>query len=442
MGISHQQQNQDGAVVSLSDKLTSNAVAGETFAAITSALKHDVSVLELLDDHDPLGLAFYIHAIIECNYVSFETNELVEAGRLWALEKLTGESALSVYKDRDVSAIALIIYSLPSLPNDSGAAKLADFVRPFIDPAGGVFSSFFCSALVGLALRQTNPEDEATQIVTDYLNQQLLSRYSVVANDIKNLLLAYWWARDTQQQSLLEKVNLSARDIIADVQPNLDALVFASFILLEQAESFSRRERMPIKAAVENAMSSIEAYSKELSSPAVALAYDRDAATLPDDLRRSGLQGKPRLSRILIAVGLMLQRSYVEKSASLLSSKARGLQISRAALATVALFFLMWFVWWIADKVGLPADAKTPLRSHDGLQMAQGILLFVANTVLGIALLVIGFFVWRFVIDLGIYGVCQDELEVLRRGWHSLAKNFWIAVAVPTLTNFIITFMT
>ena len=429
-------------MVSLTNKLTSNAVAGETFVAITSALKHDVSVLELFDDHDPLGLAFYIHAIIACNYVSFETNELVEAGRLWALEKLTGESTLSVYKDRDVSAIALIIYSLPGLPNDSDAAKLADFVRPFIDPAGGVFSSFFCSALVGLALRQTNPGDEAAQIVTDYINQQLLSRYSVVANDIKNLLLAYWWARDTQQQSLLDKLNLSARHIIADIQPNLDALVFASFILLEQAESFSRRERVPIKAAVENAMSSIEAHSKELLSPAVALAYDQDAATFPDDSRRSGLQGKPRLSRILIAVGLMLQRSYLEKSASLLSSKARGLQISRAALATVGLFFLMWFVWWIADKAGFPKDAKTLLRSHDGWQMAQGILVFVGNTVLGTVLLVIGFWIWRFVIDLAVRGRCHDELEVLRFGWGILAKNFWIAVALPMITNFLVMFMT
>jgi hypothetical protein len=267
-------------------------------------------------------------------------------------------------------------------------------------------------------------------------------RYSVVANDIKNLLLAYWWARDSQQQSLLEKLNLSARDIIADVQPNLDALVFASFILLEQAESFSRSERVPIKAAVENAMSSIEAYSKESLSPAVALAYDRDAATFPDDSRRSGLQGKPRLSRILIAVGLMLQRSYLEKSASLLSSKARGLQMSRAALATVALFFLMWFVWWIADKAGFPRDAKMLLRSHDGWQMAQGILVFVGNTVLGTVLLVIGFWIWRFVIDLAVRGRCRDELEVLRFGWGMLAKNFWIAVALPIITNFLVTFMT
>ena len=108
----------------------------------------------------------------------------------------------------------------------------------------------------------------------------------------------------------------------------------------------------------------------------------------------------------------------------------------------MVLFFLAWSVWCIADKVGLPADAKTPLRSHDGWQMAQGILLFVANTALGIALVAIAFFIWRFVVDLGIYGLCQDEVEVVRRGSQSLAKHFWIAVAVPTLGNLIVTFLT
>jgi hypothetical protein len=440
MGISGQRQNQDGAVVSVADKRI--AAAGETCAAITLALKHDVSALELFDEHDPLGLAFYIHAIVECSYMSFETNELAEAGRLWAVEKLTGETSLSVYKDRDVGAIALLVYSFRGLPNDRRAVKFADFVRPFIDPAGSVFSSFFCSALVGLALRHTDPADETTSIVAEYLNQQLTTRYSVVANDAKNLLLAYWWARDSHQQSLLAKLNLSAKDIIAEVQPNLDALVFAAFILLEQAESFSRRERAPIKAAAENAITSIEAYTKESLSPGVALTYEQDLATLPDDSRRSGLEGKPRLSRILIAVGLMLQRSYLTKSPLLLSSKARGLQITRAVLVSIVLLFLTWVVWWIADKVGLPADAKTPLRSHHGLQMAQGILLFVGNTVLGTLVLVMGFWIWRFVADLGIYGRCQDELEVLSRGWGILVKNFWIAIALPLMTNFVVTFMT
>ena len=428
-------------MVSLAGKLMPNAAVGETFAAITSALKHDVSVLELFDEHDPLGLAFYIYAIVECSYVSWETNELAEAGRLWALEKITGESALSVYKDRDVGAIALIIYTFRGLPNDPGAEKFADFVRPFIDPAGGVFSSFFSSALVGLALRHTNPADETTRVVNTYINQQLVDRYSIVANDAKNLLLAYWWARDSRNESLLQKLDLSARSIINEVQPNLDALVFASFILLDQVESFSRRERAPIKKAVENALSSIEAYTKSSLSPAVAQMYDRDAAMFPDESRRAGLEGKPRLSRILIAIGLMLQRSYLKKSASLLSSRARGLQISRAVVSTLVLFFLFWFVWWLADRAGFPKDAKTPFRSHDSWLMAKGILLFLGNTVLGTILLVIAFWIWRFAMDLGVYGRCQDEWEVLRRGWPILAKNFWVAVTLPLITNFLATLM-
>jgi hypothetical protein len=428
-------------VVSVTEKLPRSGV-NKTFSAITSALKQDVSVLELFDEHDPLGLAFYIYAIVESNYVSIETNELAEAGRLWALEKLTGTTSLSVYKDRDVAAIALIVYTFRHRPSDVGAAKLADFVRPFIDSIGSVFSNFFCSALVGLALRQTDATDDVTRAVTDYLDQQLSNCYSVVANDAKNILMAYWWARDTKQQAVLEKLNLSAKDIVADVQPSLDALVIASYVLLDQAELFSRKERRPIKAAVENALTAIEAYTHESLSPAVALAYDRDTATLPDELRRPGLEGKPRVSRILLAIALMLQRSYLQKSGSLLSSKERGLQISRAVLSATGLLLLLWFVFWLAERIGFPFDVKAALRSRNGIEILRGIGLIAANTATATFMLVIIFWMWRFVFDLGVVGRCRDEWEVLSFGWDSLAKNFWIAIILPLLISVLVALMT
>jgi hypothetical protein len=57
-------------------------------------------------------------------------------------------------------------------------------------------------------------------------------------------------------------------------------------------------------------------------------------------------------------------------------------------------------------------------------------------------LLSIAFWIWRFIVDLGIYGRCQDELDVLRGGWVSFKNNIWLSLAVPAITNFLVAFMT
>ena len=148
---------------------------------------------------------------------------------------------------------------------------------------------------------------------------------------------------------------------------------------------------------------------------------------------------KPRLSRILISVGLILQAAYRQKLSSLLSARARGLQIYRAAQATLGLALLAWFVWWLAVRLGFPADAKTPLKSQDGWQIARGLGLLIGNCVLSVALVSIGFWIVTFVRELGVLGRCQDELEVLRRGWASF--NLWAYVGAPTVVNLVTALM-
>lgn len=425
-------------MVSLAERFDLRSATGDAYRTITAAMKGDVSHLELIDEHDPLGIAFYIHAIIACNYISVETNELAEAGRRWAIEKLTGETALSVYKDRDMSAVALIVYSLPETRTDSGATKLAAFVEPFVDPDGGVFSSFFCSALVALALQRTEPRSASGNRISEHLNRQLCDRYSIVTNDAKNLLVAYWWARDSQQRPILDKLLRSAKEIIAQVQPNLDALVYASFVLLEEAATFTRKERNPIKLAVEKAMSAIRAQTAESLTPAVALAYGGDAAIFPDETRRSGLQGKPRLSRILIAIGLMLQQSYTQKSASLLSLKARWLQVYRGVQGCALSVGASWLVWLVGDKLSLPLEVKSLLTSHNGQLFAKAFFVCLPVDLIFFAFLFLpGFIFYRFFTDLIIYGRPLDEADVLSRGWALFKEHYWIEIALVLLTTIV-----
>ncbi len=410
---------------------------------LASALKQDVSDLVIFDDHDPLGLAFYIQGIVQSGYVSSETNELAVAGRLWVNEKLEHPELLSAYKDRDLNAIALMLYSFHKRgAGEVGDARFQNLVSPFVDQRGAVCDSFFSSTLACLALHVMNVGNELLQTVSRFIFQQAEQNYELVLNDPKNLVVTYWWAQESSDDALKKKLVRSAQEAVQRLQPTLDELVYGSFVLLGEVGNMARSERRVVKTAVERALLSIEEHTNESLSPLGALQYGRDAATFVDEMQDYSSGHKPRLSRILISVGLILQADYRQKLPSLLSNRARWLQVYRAVPATLILLALAWFVWWAALRLGFPADAKTPLKSHDGLQIARGIGLLAGNSVLAILMLSIAFWIYRFVVDLALYGRCQDELAVLKYGWKIYVANLWPLVALPTIISLLVAVMT
>lgn len=410
---------------------------------LASALKQDVSDLVIFDDHDPLGLAFYIQGIVQSGYVSSETNELAVAGRFWVNEKLEHPELLSAYKDRDLNAVALMLYSFHKRgAGEVGDARFHNLVGPFVDQRGAVCDSFFCSTLVCLALRVTNAGSEVLQTVSRFVHEQAERNYELVLNDPKDLVVAYWWAQESSDNGLKKKLLRSAREVVQRLQPTLDELVYGSFVLLEEVGDMARAERRVVKTAVERALLSIEEHTNESLSPLGALHYGRDASTFVDEMQDYSSAHKPRLSRILISVGLILQAAYRQKLPYLLSNRARWLQVYRAIPATLILLAVAWFVWWVAIRLGFPADAKTPLHSRDGWQIARGIGLLAGNSALGILLLSIVFWIYRFVVDLALYGRCQDELAVLKRGWEAYSANLWALVALPVIMSLLIAVMT
>lgn len=411
--------------------ITASEVEGVRLT-LASAIKQDVSDLVIFDDHDPLGLAFYIRGILQSGYISSETNELAGAGRLWVNEKLENPELLSVYKDRDLNAVALLIYSFHKRgAGEIGDERFQNLISPFVDQRGAVCDSFFCSTLVCLALRIITPNSESLQSVSGFVNQELARNYPLVLNDPKNLVVAYWWAQESGQNSLKHKLLGSASDLVQKIQPTLDELIYGSFILLEEVGSISRSERRLVKNAVERALLSIEEYTNESLSPLGALHYGRDAATFVNEMEEYSSANKPRLSRILISVGLILQAAYRQKLPALLSGRARALQIYRAVPATAILLFLAWFVWWGGVRLGFPADAKTAFKSHDGWQIARGIGFLIGNSSLLTVETSILFWIYHFIVDLGLIGRCQDEWDVLRKGWESYVTSFWALIILP-----------
>lgn len=409
---------------------------------LASALRRDVSDLVLFDDHDPLGLAFYIQGIVQSGYVSPETNELALAGQLWANEKLDNPELLSAYKDRDINAVALMLYSLKDAGSNETDGRFERLVTPFIDQRGAVCDSFFCSSLVCLALRSTNASGGTLELVSHFVNNQLDQNYSLVLNDPKNLVVAYWWAQESSHPPLKAKLVHTARTLVQRVQPTLDELVYGSFILLNEAANMARHERRLVKTAVERSLLSIEEYTNESLSPLGVFHYGRDAARFVEEMEGYDAASKPRLSRILISVGLILQAAYRQKLPALLSRRARVLQVVRAAQALLIIMIFASLSSQAAVSLGFPGNAKTPLQSPDPWQVLRGIEVLLGDCFFAVILFSALFWSYRFVVDLGIRGCCQDELDVFRRGWHSFESNIWPLIALPIITGVLVALIT
>ena len=87
-------------------------------------------------------------------------------------------------------------------------------------------------------------------------------------------------------------------------------------IVVVRIGNMARSERRVVKTAVERALLSIEEHTNESLSPLGTLQYGRDAATFVDEMQDYSSGHKPRLSRILISVGLF-SRQITDKSCRL-----------------------------------------------------------------------------------------------------------------------------
>ena len=421
-------------MVSVSEKAASPSL-DDAWAAIAAALTQDASSLVTIDDHDPLGIAFYVHAITQCKFASHETNDLAIAARFWVDEKLEG-TPLSTYKDRDIAAIGLLLYTfhLHGAEKETDS-RFAGIVEPLVDSCGGVFSNFFTSLLVGLALRSTNPEGVVTKRLVEFVNSELEHNWAGIVNDPKNLTLAYWWGRETQQQAVIKRLLETATEIAAEIQPNMDSIVYASYVLLEEAEKMTRKERSMVRDAVEAALRAITNYTTEALAPTLAAFYGKDASRSPDILEAYGHETKPRLSRILIAIGLMTQFSYSQKLASFLSARARALQLYRGAVGLIICLVLVVVFYWLGSRVSLPADIGPSLKSGKFLGIAQGVGLLIANLVFWSVVLLPLSFAFHLLVGLMIRGQFQDEAETMVHAWTSFKDHYRELILFPVVVT-------
>lgn len=421
-------------MVSLTEKASSPST-DDALVALTAAMNQDVSSLVTIDEHDPLGIAFYVYAITYCKFASHETNELALAARFWVDEKLAG-SSLSAYKDRDIAAIALLLYSF----NIHGSvkdtdARFAGIVEPFIEGSGGVFSNFFTSVLVGMALLRTNAVEPVTKRVAGFVNGELERNWITIRNDPKNLPLAYWWGRETRQPSVIKQVLPSAKEIAANIQPDMDSTVYSSYVLLEEAKSMSRKERHVVRETAESALRAITSYTTESVAPALAAYYGNDSSRSVEILERYRHELKPRFSRILVAIGLITEFLYVHNLAVLLSTRARTLQIYRGSVAAIACLLCLALVYWLGSCISLPVNITPLFKSGDFISIVRGVCFLLADLVFwSVVLLPLNFAV-HFIFGLIITGRFQDEAETIGKAWSYFTEHYRELIFLPVLVT-------
>jgi len=313
----------------------------DTHNIIVNAIRDDVAAADCItvgdctradvDDHDPLGLAFYTYALLETGYTNQELASFIDSWRYW-VEETVSDGIVSPYTDRDLAAIGLIVFALckhRTCPDVNG--RLTPLTEKHFSDNRGLFDNFLATVLVALGLRRLPAEAALHERFARYVNAQLRDHADTIFNDYKNVLVAYMWAKEIQAEDLLRKVRQAALNGVSreDILPR--DLVYLTYVLFEEIENLPRAEKLRVKECVVESLRFIQTYSFEAGFSRDILEEFRDDIALSpvDVMRQYGYSRRPRLSRILLAVGHMIEQRYALKPHLLLSGGQRKRQLLR-----------------------------------------------------------------------------------------------------------------
>src|SRR4051812_11414519 len=114
-------------MVSLIENKDPSDISYDWSAPLRAVVNTDILPLEAFDETDPLGFAFYTLYFLRTGVMTRANEKLPASARQWAEEKLASR-ALSPYKDRDLGALGLLVYSFAEygvpLHDEEGLATL------------------------------------------------------------------------------------------------------------------------------------------------------------------------------------------------------------------------------------------------------------------------------------------------------------------------------
>lgn len=421
----------------------------DTHNIIVSAIRNDVAAVAYVtvgdctladvDDHDPLGLAFYTYALLETGYTNQELASFTETWEYWIEEKLSNGN-LSPYTDRDLAAIGLIIHSLcrhRACPESS--SKFAPLVEKYFTDEQGLFDNFLAIVLVALGLKEIPARTELYERSRRYIDTHLRAHSSTVFNDPKNFVVVHIWAKQIQDAELLNTLRHEClKKATTDGCLPRD-LVYLTYVLYEEVESLPREQKPTIRRLVEASLQFIQNYSIEsgFSAEIVDEFADDIALAKPDVMRQYGYPIRPRLSRILLAVGHMIEQRYARKPYLLLNSGERKRQWLRGLTYPIGLFFLSVVIIYVGYKVGFPLDARTGFTTKELIPIALSCLKGLINTVWTASVFILFTMAGIVLYQMLIAAKEVDEIRALQNAWEKVreAKVFWIEILLALLIS-------
>lgn len=410
-----------------------NAIRND-FAGVASVTVGDCTLADV-DDHDPLGLAFYTYAILETGYSNQELAFLPDTWRHWVEEKVT-HGNVSSYTDRDLAAIGLAVFALcehRTCPDVNG--RLAPLIERHFSPDRGLFDNFLATVLVALGLSKLPAESDLYRQFAGCVDGLLKDHTAAIFNDPKNLVAAYMWAKHTQAEDLLPKLRQVCWDKASGDEILPRDLVYVTFVLFEEIEKLSREQRAQVRQWVADSLRFIRAYSLEAGFPAEVLEeFGGDIAlAAPDVMRQYGYPVRPRLSRILLSLGHMIEQRYALKPYLLQTEEQRKRAWLRGLSYPSLILLIAVGVAYLGKNLGFPLDVEAGFATKEFLPILLATLRMLANaawmSLFIFVLVTAGAMVYRVLIT----AQDVDDYQAIKNALKQARGLLWIEIVLGVL---------
>lgn len=344
---------------------------------IVDAITNDLAMVDDLtlsgvtatnfEGHDSLGNAFYLYAYLKSEYRNLQLSLPPQTILVWIQDKVR-HGDIGPYIDKELAALGLSIYALCKFHKGCPDVKeeFASLVQPHFDENRGLYGNFLCSVLVAIGLRGLRSKAPLLPRLDSYISYQLRINANIVFNDPKNLVVAHIWAKEIDSTEVLRTlVNSAMERAVRDDTLARDRVYF-SYVLFEEIKTVNRKDRKKIEQWIKESLDYLYSYSVEtVFSPDIVGEYSQDVATVNNGMTEYGYTVKPRLSRIMLSVGLLIYRKYELEGATVFGNESQIVRLIRGFCYPILLLTLLAFFIYVTRKMGLPFRIVEDLRSDE-----------------------------------------------------------------------------
>nr|MBA3710955.1 hypothetical protein [Pyrinomonadaceae bacterium] len=344
--------------------------------------------------------------------------------------------SVSSYTDRDLAALGLAIFALcqhRTCPDVSG--RFGALVEKFFSPDRGLFDNFLATVLVALGLSKLPAEADLYRQFARCIDAQLKNHADATFNDTKNLVVVYMWAKHTQAEDLLPKLRQACLQKASGDECLPRDLVYVTYILFEEIEKLLREERAQVRRWVEESLRFIRTYSVEAGFPPEVLEeFGGDVAlATPDIMRQYGYPVRPRLSRILLSVGHMMEQRYILNPQLLQTGEQRKRAWLRGIAYPLLLLLGAAAVVYAGRNAGFPFDVKAGFATKQFLPILLAVFEMLANTAwmtVFILLVVMASVMFYRVL---ITAQDVDDYEAVKNAWRQARGLLWYEIGLGVI---------